>query len=215
MQSFKCGLYHSLWQGQPWSILPEGYFESLEAIRIFLVLSRWVEFEWRIFPLRSEFASSFLFCNFLPKMNSHIPVPYLIGVNLDAFWSVPVRWETFESDAAYAGVGSAAVQCRDQICTGLRWGWLQPLPETAWQSWVRAGSVLRVQVQKERCGEKLFSMKTPFPCPRCNCVYQGSAQLTAGCVSLYVAGSFCMGRTCSGPFCEGRVRRETGWIINH
>lgn len=58
------------------------------------------------------------------------------------------------------------------------------------RSWVRAGSVLRVRMQKERCGEKLFSMKTPFPCPNCNCVYQGTAQLTAGCVSP--AGSFCM-----------------------
>lgn len=48
---------------------------------------------------------------------------------------------------------------------------------------MRFGSVLRVQVQKERRGDKLFCMKTPFPCPRFNCVYQGVAQLTAGCES--------------------------------
>lgn len=66
-------------------MLPEGYFEFSEAICIFLVKSRGVEFEWKIFPLGSEFALNFMFNIFLPKVNSRITVPYLTGVNLDKF----------------------------------------------------------------------------------------------------------------------------------
>lgn len=38
-----------------------------------------------MFSLRPELALNFLLNIFLPKVNSHITVPYLIRVNLDAF----------------------------------------------------------------------------------------------------------------------------------
>lgn len=115
--------------------------------------------------MRSEFALSYRFNIFLPQINVHIIAPYLIGVNLGAFWSLPVRWGPFESQmllspgwaqhSCNAGVGS--VLGRDQGDSNHYLGLVG-------ESWVSVGSVLRVQVQKERRGEKLFFMKTqPAP----------------------------------------------------
>lgn len=170
-----------------------GYFESLKAIHIFPVLSRWAEFEWKIFLLRSEFALSYRFNIFLPQVNVHIIVPYLIKLNLGAFWSLPVRWGPFESQMLLSpGVGSALLQRRGWIRAGSRSGWLQPLPGSAWRElgecWQRAegsgakGGTWREAVLHENSAGS--SSCQPFPCAGCNSVPgECIAWLTAGCVS--------------------------------
>lgn len=190
MWSFKCGPRHSQWQGQPWSMLPEGYFESFKAIHIFPVLSRWVESEWKILLSGSEFALSYQ-CNiFLSKVNSYIIViaPYhhfisdvgkfrcilVIACCLVALW---------ESGVAQPGMGLAPLQSRVQIRTGTWLGGHQPLPGSAWQElgecWQCAlGSGAEGETRREAVVYENSAGSgncQPFPCPRCNSVCRGSA----------------------------------------
>lgn len=196
MWSFNCGSRHSLWQGQPWSVLPEGNFESSKAIRIFPVLSRWVESEWKIFlSSRSEFASNYQFHIFLPKVNSRmvVIVPYLMWVNLDAVWSLPIGWWPFESRMLLS-LGWAQHLCNAGFRSSLGHGWggSSPYLGLLGKSWVSVDSVLRF-----RCGRRdverscalwklsWFRQLPAFPLPWLLPSMPGEcmARLTAGCVS--------------------------------
>lgn len=122
-------------------------------------------------------------------------------VNLDAFWSLPVVWWPFESQMLLS-LGWAQHLCNVGFRSALGRDWedTNHYPGLLGKSWVSVGSVLWVQVQKERHGEKLFSMKTQpapvtaslSPALAVTLCAGGVHSLAHSWMCISVADSFCM-----------------------
>ena len=88
-----------------------------------------------------------------------MPLPVAVGRTVGKLLLLTVKW-------ARVGLGWAQHPCNAGVRSvlGRDRGDSSHYLGLLGKSWVSAGSVLRVQVQKERCGEKLFCMATqPVP----------------------------------------------------